>query len=61
MLERKEVFVERDREFSRKDLLRVKCVIVPKLLQDFPCLGAGISLTNASNTSRFVARLVLSK
>src|SRR5487761_2008935 len=32
LLDRNEVFIERNMEFSRKDLLRVKCVFVPELL-----------------------------
>jgi hypothetical protein len=39
MLDRNEAFVERNVEFSRKDLLRIKCVVVPELLQNFSCLG----------------------
>src|SRR5258708_11261370 len=35
VLDWKEVFIKRNVEFSRKDLLRVKRVVGPKLLQDF--------------------------
>src|SRR5229473_4812908 len=43
MLDRKEVFIERNVEFCSKDLLWIKCVIVAKLLQDFPCFRTGSS------------------
>jgi len=49
MLSGKEVFVEPDMEFSRKDLLRVKCVVIPKLLQDFLRIGAGASRQAVKN------------
>src|SRR5712664_2627463 len=38
MLVGKEVFIKRNVEFRGKDLLRVKSVVAPKLLQDFSCL-----------------------
>src|SRR5260370_11919131 len=43
MLDRKEVFIERNVEFSGKNLLRVKLAIFPKLLQDFACVCANNS------------------
>src|SRR6266849_955582 len=41
MPDRKEVFIERNVKLSRKDLLRIKCVVIPKLLENFPCLDTG--------------------
>src|SRR6266478_1879539 len=38
MLDRKEVFIERNVKFRGKDLLRIKSVVAPKLLQDVSCL-----------------------
>src|ERR1051325_7351832 len=38
MLDGKEVFIKRNVEFRGKDLLRVKSVVAPKLLQDLSCL-----------------------
>jgi hypothetical protein len=43
MVDRKKVFIERNVEFSRKNFLRVKCVVISKLFQTFPCLGTGAS------------------
>jgi hypothetical protein len=43
MVDWKEVFIKRNVEFSRKDLLRVKGVIVTKLHQDLACFSANTS------------------
>jgi hypothetical protein len=40
MFDRKEVFIERDIEFRGKNCLRVKRVVAPEPLQNFPCLSA---------------------
>ncbi len=50
MLDRKEVLIQRNVEFSRKDLLRVKGVVVPKLRKNFLCLSAGASNAGSANT-----------
>src|SRR5712664_4924103 len=43
MLDWKEVFIKRNVEFRGKDLLRIKGVVAPKLLQDFACFGPNSS------------------
>ena len=43
MLNGQEAPIERDVEFGGKNLLWVKRVIVPKLLQDLPCFWASAS------------------
>jgi hypothetical protein len=60
MLDGKEVFIKRNVEFRGKDVLRIKRVVGPKLLQASPP-SAQASLAKASNTSRSVAHLVLTR